>query len=181
MQNPWKIVFKGDLIAIEKHEAKGFERAVRPPGVRLILKNKEGEILLTKEFRDEQGKQDFRLPGGKVFNDLDSYLLVRGNQKNIDAAVIKAAKIEAKQEAGVDEIDNLVFFMKSIAGASVEWDLYYLVGDISKISGQDLEEDEKERGIDVGFYSMEQVMQMLKSGEISEDRSANVLYKYLLN
>lgn len=173
------MIFKGDLLAIEKHGGKGFERAVRPPGVRLILRNTAGDILLTKEFRSELGAHDFRLPGGKVYDTLNEYLSARGDADALRAAVIQAARLEAKQETGVDEIHNLTLLSKSAAGASVEWDLYYLTGDIGAMSEQDLEEDEKERGIDVGFYTKEQVLEMLKTGEIAEDRTAGVLFKYL--
>lgn len=174
------MIFKGDLLAIEKHGGKGFERAVRPPGVRLILKDAQNKILLTKEFRSELGTHDFRLPGGKVFDDLDRYLAVRGDMEALNEAVVAAAKLEAKQETGVDHIDNLTIVAKSAAGASVEWDLYYLTGDIGAISEQELEEDEKERGIDVGFYTNEEVLEMLRSGAIAEDRTAGVLFRHLL-
>src|ERR1041384_1882054 len=90
----WEIVFKGSLIAVEKHITKGFERAVRPPGVRLILQNEAGEILMTKEFRKEQGKYDYRLPGGKVFDDLESYLSVRSDPDALHLAVMRAAQLE---------------------------------------------------------------------------------------
>ena len=175
----WEIVYKGKLIAIEQNAKKGFERAVRPPGVRLILKNSEGKILLTKEFRHEQGKHDYRLPGGKVFDDLDSYLTVRYDEQVLNNAVIEAARIEAKQEAGIDRIENLSVFSKSVAGASVEWDLYYLTGDIDTIGEQDLHGDEKQHGIEVGFFSKDEIITMLKNNEISEDRSASVLYRFL--
>lgn len=175
----WEIVYKGNLIAIEKHTAKGFERAVRPPGVRLILKNKDGKILLTKEFRHEQGKHDYRLPGGKVFDDLDSYLAVRYNTESSDKAVLEAAKVEAKQEAGIDTVSNLSIYSKSVAGASVEWDLYYLTGEIDELGEQELDGDEKEHGIEVAFFSKEEILVMLKNNEISEDRSASVLFRYI--
>jgi 8-oxo-dGTP pyrophosphatase MutT (NUDIX family) len=175
----WEIVYKGSLIAIEKHTAKGFERAVRPPGVRIILKNKGGKILLTKEFRHEQGKHDYRLPGGKVFDDLDSYLAVRYDTEALNKAVLEAGKLEAKQEAGIDTINNLTIYSKSVAGASVEWDLYYLTGGIDIVGEQDLDGDEKEHGIEVAFFSKEEILTMLKNNEISEDRSASVLFRYL--
>ncbi len=178
-EGSWKTVFAGDLLAIEKHDEKGFERAVRPPGVRLILKNTEGKFLLTKEFRRELNSHDYRLPGGKVYDTLKEYLAVRGNEASLQEAVTRAAKLEAKQETGVDEIHDLQIFFRSTAGASVEWDLYYLTGDIGAISEQELEEDEKERGIDVGFYTKEQVLEMLQSGAITEDRTVGVLFRYL--
>lgn len=174
----WEIVYKGKLIAIEKHVVKGFERAVRPPGVRLILKNTNGKILLTKEFRHEQDKHDYRLPGGKVFDDLESYLAVRYESDDLHSAVLAAATLEAKQEAGVT-VNNLFIYSKSVAGASVEWDLYYLTGEIKDKGEQELDGDEKEHGIEVGFYSKEEIFAMLKNNEISEDRSASVLFRYL--
>lgn len=178
--NPWEIEYKGNLIAIEKHTEKGFEKAIRPPGVRLILQNTEGKLLITKEFRREQGKHDFRLPGGKVFDNLDSYLEIRENKEKLYQAVLSAGNLEAKQEAGIDQIKNLEILSKSVAGASIEWDLYYLTGEIKEIGNQELDGDEKEHGIEVGLYSGEEVLEMLKSGQISEDRSVGVLFRYLL-
>ena len=48
----------------------------RPPGVRALILNKNDnqKILLSKEFRYELDKWDYRLPGGKVF-DTDKLLL----------------------------------------------------------------------------------------------------------
>lgn len=178
-ESPWKTVFTGDLLAIEKHGGKGFERAVRPPGVRLILKDAEDKLLLTREFRSELNTHDYRLPGGKVYDTLKEYLAVRGDTALLQAAVMNAAKLEAKQETGVDEIHDLQIFTRSTAGASVEWDLYYLSGNIGAISEQELEDDERERGIDVGFYTREEVLDMLKSGAIAEDRTVGVLFRYL--
>lgn len=91
-----------------------------------------------------------------------------------------AAKLEAKQETGVDEIRDLRIFTRSTAGASIEWDLYYLTGTIAAMGAQELEEDERERGIDVGFYTREQVLEMLRRGDISESRTVGVLFRYLL-
>ena len=140
--NPWEIVWKGNLLAIERHSTKGYERAVRPPGVRLILHDTNGNILLTEEFRSELNRKDFRLPGGKVFDDLESYLNIRGNESALIEAVMRAAKLEAKQETGVDEIKDLTIFSRSTAGASIEWDLFYLSGTITAQSEQELEAEE---------------------------------------
>jgi 8-oxo-dGTP pyrophosphatase MutT (NUDIX family) len=176
MQNSdWNVVFKGNLIAVERHTAKGYERAVRPPGVRLILKNQTGEILLTEEFRSELNRKDFRLPGGKVFDDLDSYLKVRTDETKLSDAVLHAAKLEAKQETGVDAITDLKVVAKAVAGASVEWDLYYLSGIITAQSEQELEDEEKERGISVHFFPQETVKKMILDGSISEERTQAVL------
>lgn len=175
----WEIVYQWSLIAIEKHTEKWYERAVRPPWVRLLLKNAEGAILLTKEYRAEQGSFDYRLPGGKVFDTLEEYLEIRGNQTALDTAVLAAAKLEAKEEAGVDQIENLRIFHDSHAGASVEWDLYYVSGKILSMSEQNLWGDELHHGIEVGFYTTPEVLFMIKNGEIQEDRTVGVLCKYL--
>jgi len=177
--NPWKTVFKGDLIAVEKHEVKGYEHAIRPPGVRLILTNAEGELLITKEYRSEISAHDYRLPGGKVFDDIESWLVVRGDAAALADAVMRAARLEAKQETGVDEIVDPKILKISRAGASVEWDLYYVTGTIARMSEQELEADEKERGIEVAFYSKEKVAELLRTGGVQEDRTAGVLYRYL--
>jgi len=176
---PWQMVWKGTLLGIERHAQRGWERAVRPPGVRLMLHNESDEILLTEEFRSELNKKDFRLPGGKVFDDLDSYLAVRGDDAALAEAVLRAAKLEAKQETGVDEIENLSVFAKALAGGSVEWDLYYLSGTILARSDQQLEEDEKERGITVHFFTPAEIRVMLTDGSIAEERSQAVLARYL--
>lgn len=152
---------------------------MRPPGVRLFLTSSEGHVLLTEEFRTEVGRKDFRLPGGKVFDDLESYLAIRGDEPALDRAVLHAAALEAKQEAGVDEIADLAIISKSIAGASIEWDLYYVSGTIVSQSEQDLEEDERERGIAVHFFPVEKVREMLRDGSIGEERTHVVLHRLL--
>jgi hypothetical protein len=173
------IVWKGDFFAIEKHAVKGWETAVRPPGVRLILHDAEGRILLTEEYRHELARKDYRLPGGKVFDDLDSFLAVRGDDAKLQEAVLCAARLEAKQEAGVDEIRDLSIFHRAIAGASVEWDLYYCAGTVVAQSEQELEEDEAARGIDVHFFSPADITRMITGGSIAEERTQAVLHRYL--
>jgi hypothetical protein len=51
---------------------------------------------------------------------------------------LSSAKLEAKEEAGIDEIQHLRIFHQSKAGASVEWDLYYVSGQIVSMSEQKL-------------------------------------------
>lgn len=176
---PWEIVWKGNLLAIERHKVKGYERAVRPPGVRLILTDAEDHILITEEFRNSLGRKDFRLPGGKVFDDIDSYLAVRGNTAAIEESVLRAGQLEAKEEAGVDRIDNLCIFSHSIAGTTIEWDLYYLSGILRARSEQQLGHGEAEHGITVHFFSRDEVRTMIHDGRIAEDRTQAVLARYL--
>lgn len=178
-KDTWETAWKGNFFVVERHPAKGWERVVRPPGVRLILHDADGRILITEEFRSSLGRKDFRLPGGKVFDTLEPYLAVRGDDAALTNAVLKAARLEAKQETGVDHIDDLQLFARSDAGASVEWDLYYLSGTIAGRSGQELEDNEAEHGIAVHFFTPSDVRQMIADGRISEDRTAGVLTRYL--
>jgi 8-oxo-dGTP pyrophosphatase MutT (NUDIX family) len=175
----WDIVYRGSLFCIEKHREKGYERAVRPPGVRLLLTNNEGKLLLTREFRSELGMVDVRVPGGKVLDSLEEFLAIRDDAAKMHDAVMRAARLEAKQETGVDEISDLQIFHKSTLGASVDWPLYYMTGDIVAHSEQELEPDEAERGIAVHFFTLDEVRELLARGDIREERSAAVLAKYL--
>ncbi len=179
--NPWKITFKWSLFAIEKHTSKSYERAVRPPGTRLILKNSEWKYLINKEYRAEQWWFDYRLPGWKVFDDLESYLAVRHDEEKLLSSVIEWAKLEAKEEAGVDEINNIKIYNASYAWASVEWTLYYVSGEIVSMSEQKLHWDELVHGIDVWFYSKKEIKDMISRSMIKEERSIAVLIKYLEN
>lgn len=113
-----------ELVHLKQDDGRVFEAARRAPGVRLIIHDQAaGKILLTKEYRQELGEWDYRLPGGKVFDTLDEFESFRASGNDIlEAAKTKAAE-EAQQEAGV-EITSLELYKKSVLGATVEWDLY---------------------------------------------------------
>ncbi len=178
-ESAWQVQFAGNLIQIEAND-KGHEKASRPPGVRLLLFNSDGKILLTKEYRNEQGKFDFRLPGGKVFDDLKSWLEVKDNKPGMEIAVLEAARLEAKQEAGITGIKDLQIFHTSKDGATMEWDLIYLKGEVAQTGEQELDGDEVIHGIETDYYTKEQVLKMIIDGEISEDRTVGVLCRELL-
>ncbi|MBI5139313.1 NUDIX domain-containing protein [Candidatus Nomurabacteria bacterium] len=175
-----KITFRGKMIELVQKdmEAGGktwtMEFARRSPGTRLIIERGDN-IILTREFRHELGKYDFRLPGGKVFDTLEEYSAALGSNVDIaEAAKIGAIK-EAREEAGVDA-KNISFLHKSENGATMVWDLYYYaIRDFNQVP-QDLEIGED---IKVEVVSKERAKEMCLSGEISEDRSALVLLRYL--
>jgi hypothetical protein len=147
--------------------------------VRLILTTTDGKILLTREFRSELNVVDIRVPGGKVLDSVNEFLAIRHDADKMHDAVLRAARLEAKQETGVDEIADLAVYHISTLGASVDWPLYYMTGNIVAQSEQQLEADEAERGIDVHFYTQDEVRDLLKRGEVREERSAAVLGTYL--
>jgi ADP-ribose pyrophosphatase len=179
MSHTRQIDYKWKLIAIEKIADKWFERAVRPPGVRLVLKNTEGKLLVTREHRFEHDDFDYRLPGGKVFDDLDSYLKVRNDEEKLKAAVITAAKLEAKEEAGVDTMKNLQIDHVSKAWATVEWDLYYVSWIITELWEQTLTGDEWEHWVEILFLDEWEMLKLIKSWAMKEDRSIAMMMKYL--
>lgn len=180
-KNLWEVVYTGSLFCIEKHTTKGWERAVRPPGVRLLLTDSNDNILLTKEYRNELGGYDIRLPGGKVFDELTPFLEVRENEDVLLKDVFAAASNEAREEAGVLAITDMSLFAKSTLGATVIWDLYYVQGKISSMGTQELEADELTRGISVHMYNKSDVLSLLSKGAFHEERTAAVLRAFLMN
>ena len=176
------IVAKGkifELVQTTQPDGRVFEVARRAPGTRVIIHDEAaGKILLTREFRRELGEWDYRLPGGKVFDTLDTYEAFRASGEDIVDAAMTQAKNEALEEAGV-EVDAFTFVGKSTLGATVEWDLFvFAVTDFSKrASGQELEEGE-EIETDL-WFSYEEVKQMILNGSMREERIALVLFRYL--
>lgn len=178
----WSIVSIVHQPVTKWEKTKIFEYAERAPGVRMIIVNKEGKICITKERRHELNHgawwYDFRLPGGKVVDSLQEYLLLKDQwQDALFYAAPEPVRIEAGEEVGIipEKID---FLRISSCGATMRWDLYYfLITSFEfKSSGQDLWWNED---ITVGRYSSDEVQQMCLKWEISEDRSVAVLLQYL--
>lgn len=156
------------------HE-RTLELARRAPGVRLIIELSDGNLLLTREHRSELGKYDIRLPGGKVCDSLAAYLQLLAKGEDIAPAVEAAARLEAKEEAGVDDGD-FTHIHTSVSGLTVDWDLHYFAVTNAKVGSQALEEHEDIETVQV---SKEDAKKMCLDGSMSEERSALVLLKYL--
>ncbi len=175
-----KITHQGNIIEVIQKEVlingkhKTFEFARRSPGVRLIIPQKD-HILLTKEFRDEAGGYDYRLPGGKVFDTLEEYNQALASDVDIREAAKKAAIKEAREEVGI-AVEDLSFFHKSICGATIIWDLFYFVVNSFSETIQHLEEGED---IQTVLTDEAEVRRMCLDGTIGEERSALVLLRYL--
>ncbi len=175
-----KVVHQGKTIElVEKlisRDGKNFtvEFARRSPGTRLIIE-KDGKLILSREFRHELGRYDYRLPGGKVFDSLVEYNTALDQNVDLNEAAKQGALKEAREEVGVDAQDAS-FIYKSINGATVEWDLYYFVIKDFKQTAQDLGEGED---IQIEIVDKEKAKEMCLDGSISEDRSAIVLLRYL--
>lgn len=152
----------------------------RPPGIRALIINKENKkkILLSKEFRYELDKWDYRLPGGKVFDSLEDYKesVNEGDvQKHVDATVKK----EVLEEIGLI-VKSQKLIKVSHAGAGVIWDLFYYEVDDYEVSdtGAKLEENEFVDGY--VFKTFDEIIKMCENHEINEDRTVGVLLSYIL-
>ena len=183
--NPvFDVVYKGKIFEIIKWEGKPgimFEAAARSPGVRLLIElQKDGEmaLLMSREFRREAGGVDFRLPGGKVFDTLEEYNQFRSGQDEMMKKAEEAAKKEGREEVGVSGGEYSLLKIAK-AGASVEWDLYYFLVKNAVVGKQDLEAGEQ-GDIEPVILSMRDIFEKLVNGEIQEGRSAEVLWRWLV-
>jgi 8-oxo-dGTP pyrophosphatase MutT (NUDIX family) len=176
--NSETIVYQGKFIEVIQKNIGGkiFEIARRSPWVRLLILQ-DDKILLTKERRQEHNAYDYRLPGGKVFDSLAEYNEKLANHENLFTYVQQAAKNECKQETWLIPI-SLTHFVTNKAWATVERDLYYFIVDqfTPNEQGQELEEDED---ITIERKTKEEVKQLCLTGEIKEDRTVGVLFRFL--
>ena len=163
----------GEVIEAEQPNGRVFERYRRPPGARLIIVSPDNHILVTKEYRQESGKVDLRLPGGKVRDTVESYHdLLMSDDDMLDAAV-QAAKKEALEETGLI-VDKLELATIANAGSTVEWDLYYFVTSNYEAhgGGQQLEHGED---IEVTWATIEEIKTAVQERRMEEWRSVGVL------
>lgn len=168
-----------ELVHLKQDDGRVFEVARRAPGVRLIIHDQSaGKVLLTKEFRQELGEWDYRLPGGKVFDSLDEFENFRASGNDIIEAAKAQALNEAQQEAGI-EINELSLYKKSVLGATVEWDLYVFDTSDWQLSanGQELELGEKIEAD--SWVTYDQAHQMILDGAMAEERIALILLQWL--
>ena len=178
---PEKIVYQGKIFEIVQQQMKAgqktvtFEIARRSPGVRLIIVKKD-HLLLSREFRTDLNAYDYRLPGGKVFDTLDEYQ-GKSPEKMMDCA-IKAAKKECCEETGLIA-KKITHFVTTKAGATLSWDLYYFIIDefAESADGKALETGEV---IETEWKTWSEVKDLARRGQIMEDRTLGVLFKFFL-
>ena len=178
-----EIRYKGKLFEVvsEPVEIEGkmvqFEKVRRSPGVRLIMQDGQGNILLTREYRRELGKFDYRLPGGKVFDSLDEWNEFKQHNGDIIEKSKQAARKEAKEETGFIP-DAMEYYSTSKLGATVEWDLHYFIASVNR-SQQAIQELEAGEDIEAVWFGEEEVKKLiLGSIGFSEERSAAILMRF---
>lgn len=153
-----------------------FEWARRAPGVRLIIVDAAKQtVLLTKEHRYELGVDDFRLPGGKVFDSLNEYNAFLKSGMDIIKPAQEKAAAEAEEEVGI-AVESVSHFHTSVCGATVQWDLLYFVSTEWAPAEQKLELGENIEVVELSFSAARDAA---LNGQMSEERSALVLLRYL--
>lgn len=167
-----------ELVHITQPDGRVFEVARRAPGVRLIIADKsKRQVLLTREYRQELGGWDYRLPGGKVFDSLEDYEAHRASGDDILKAAKQKASGEALEEAGI-QAESFSLYRKSTLGATVEWDLFVFEAEEWEHDpdGQQLEQGEQ---IETGWHDFSVAEQMILDGKMQEERIALVLLQWL--
>lgn len=175
------IMYAGKMFQIVHQEmsdgqdTKIFEMARRVPGTRILF-IRDQKILLTREFRYELDRYDYRLPGGKVFDRLEDYQAALDKGVDMTTEAKTAASREAIEEVGI-AVRNMELISISTCGATVQWDLYFFVaqdfadqGTVHHESGEDLTHD---------WYDFEAVKDMCLDGRVNEERSAIQILKFI--
>jgi 8-oxo-dGTP pyrophosphatase MutT (NUDIX family) len=168
----------GEVVHSKQPDGRVFERYRRAPGVRLIVVTPDGKLVITREYRQETGDIDIRLPGGKVCDSLPEYHSLLASGEDLAKAAEVAAIKEGREELGL-ELSNLRLVAKAPAGATVEWDLYYFQTNTYTASsnGQQLEAGEQ---IEVAELTLSEVRQAIADGRMQEWRSVGVLLGVVL-
>jgi SAM-dependent methyltransferase len=178
MISEWNTISSGKIFALQQSKRPNgelWERAVRSPGVRLIIRTNDNKFVLSKEHRNELGSEDYRLPGGKVFDTLDEYLEFLSSGKDIEEAAKNAAIKEASEEVGVIKPKQVKLVYKSVAGSTVKWDLYVFEVFDFEIADQNLKDSEV---IEPVILSPSNVLGLINSANFNEDRMVPVLLRY---
>lgn len=155
---------------------KTFEKFVRSPGTRIIA-IRDNKIYLQKEARVETGGFDWRLPGGKVVDSFAEYKNYMG--KTIPDEIILAAALKELHEEAKLTSTSLSLFSKKVCGATVEWDLYYIVARDTSDFAPEHEHNEGEQVDDSAWFTFDEVRTKCEGGEIGEGRTAAALIEFI--
>ncbi|MDE6946985.1 MAG: NUDIX hydrolase [Anaeroplasmataceae bacterium] len=166
-----KIIFQGKVLRVEHDTVKcengnlAMREIVRHPGGAAVLCiTPENEVLLVKQYRYAYQEILFEIPAGKL-----------EDQENPALTAIR----EFEEETGNKALDltflNVIY---PTCGYSDEKIYLYLVTNFKKTQTH-FDEDEC---IESTYYPLEQVLQMVQSGEIKDAKTICALqYYFLLN
>jgi 8-oxo-dGTP pyrophosphatase MutT (NUDIX family) len=162
-------VFRGSHFSVfqYQHEIPGvgfrtFEYAYRVDGTRILAINEHNQILITSEYRLEQNRTDYRLPGGKLdFSSED---------------ILQAAARELREETGV-MASKMQLLWSTTPEATIRFRRHFVLASDLTYQAQNLSEGEK---ISVNWYTLEDAYTMAIDGRISEEISALAVIRYLV-
>ena len=174
-----KIGFEGKIIRVEVMEmsdGRVFEKAIRSPGTRIIIYDeKEDKVLLSKEYRTEISDYDYRLPGGKVRDEIVEWDKIK-DDPGVDDFIAQAAIKEVREEAGIKVNQIKLFKVVTSGGPTIDWTLYYFVtNDFELLDTQELEPGED---IQTEWVERSKIFEICLSGQIKESRSVATLLQY---
>jgi ADP-ribose pyrophosphatase len=185
-----RIQYSSRLFNIINHEVlfsdgiiKTFEYTERSPGVRTLI-NDGSHILVTKEWREEIGGWDIRIPGGKLFENIqeyNNYLLKQPDKESLIQKAKITAQKETLEEVGLNlNTQEFDFLHISKCGSVIHWDLYYFSISVERQTSRPRSIVSLENEMIINeWLSFKEVKALCHSGQISEDRTSNVLLKFI--
>ena len=159
-------IYSGKVIHVVKDEVElddgsrtYREVVLHNGGVCIALKDHEGKYFMVKQYRYSLGKEMLEFPAGKI-------------EKGEDPD--KAIEREAIEETGysVKNIRKFNFIIPTCGYCSEKIYLYY--GEIDEKLGQHLDIDER---IDLYRFSMREIKEMIKAGEIDDSKTIALAYR----
>jgi len=175
----WRIVQVVEYDVSIWDKMKTFEKAMRAPWVRMIIQDKQERILLNREFRYELNCKDRRLPWGKMVDTLGEYNEILASGDDMINHVLEAVLREAKEEVGIEVINQQVL-TKKVCWTTMEWDLWYVIVDDFTWCEDWRDHEEGEQIEKFGWFNKEEIMKLIGNGEIQEWRTAWMLAEFIL-
>ncbi len=164
-KNPWKklsskVVYKNDWYFVREDQVikptgkKGlYAVVVTPPSVFTVALTAKDEIYFVGQFRYTSGKYSLELPAGSSDNQ----------------DLLEAAKRELKEETGLEAKKwTKISLFHPLNGVASEVSNVFLAQELTEVEGAELEEEGILEIIKIPF---EKVLEMIRSGEISDGQS----------
>ena len=161
-----RVVYDGKILRLEVDKVRlpdgseSVRECVRHSGGAAVLFIVENKVALVKQYRYLYGKEIYEIPAGKM-------------EEGEDPAV--AAMRECEEETGYRaQVSHLVDIYPS-PGYTDEIIHIYLA-ECGEFAGQHTDEGEF---LTCEFVPLEEVVQMIESGEICDSKTVTAIYKYL--
>lgn len=161
-----KLIYEGKILSLYVDEVKlpdgkkSQRECIRHCGGACVLYVKDGKIALVKQYRYLYGKEIYEIPAGKID---------KGEQPDI------AAQRELKEETGYKAKVKHLLDIYPTPGYTDEIIHIYLA-QCGEYVGKNLDEGEF---LNCEFFTVEEVLNMIESGEICDAKTVSAVYKYL--